>query len=327
MLRREFITMMGAAVAVPFDRASAQQRPRRIGVLISVAEADPESQRWVQALLRELDALGWKPGANLQVDIRYGDSNSDRIEEVAKQLVAEQPDVLEVTSTPGTAAVLRATETIPIIFSVVSDPVGAGFVKSLPRPGGNATGFINIEASMGGKWLQLLKEVAPQITRVTMLFNPKTAPQGEYYQRAVESAAGPMAIETKVALISDMSALEAEMIATRVAGGGMVIVPDTYTLTFRDQVVSLANREKLPTIYPFAPFADSGGLISYGIDLPDLQRRAAGYVDAVLKGTKPSDLPVQLPTKFELVVNLKTAQTLGMNVPRSLIAIADKIIE
>jgi putative ABC transport system substrate-binding protein len=327
MLRREFIAIMGAAVAVPFHRANAQQRPRRIGVLIALAEADPQGQRWVQALLQGLDALGWKPGTNLQIDVRYGDSNSDRIQEVARQLVAEQPDVLEVTTTPGTAAVLKTTQTIPIIFSMVSDPVGSGFVKSLPRPGGNATGFINIEASMGGKWLQLLKEVAPQISHVTMLFNPKTAPQGEYYRRIVENAAGPMAIKTKVALVSDVSAIEAEIIATRAARGGMVILPDVYLLTLRDLVVSLANRERLPTIYPFTPFAESGGLLSYGVDLPDLQRRAAGYVDAVLKGTAPSDLPVQLPTKFELAVNLKTARMLNIDLPHSLISIADKIIE
>lgn len=231
-------------------------------------------------------------------------------------------------STPGTAAVLKETGTIPVVFSTVSDPVGAGFVQSLPHPGGNATGFINIEASMGGKWLQLLKEVAPQVTRVTMLFNPATAPQADYYRRAVEAASPPLGMTTRAAPVGDMRAIESEIAgAAQDRGAGLTVLPDTYTFTYRDQIVSLANRARLPAVYPFTPFADAGGLLSYGIDLADLQRRAAAYVDAVLKGARPADLPVQLPTKFELVINLKTATALGLAIPQSLLATADDVIE
>jgi len=236
--------------------------------------------------------------------------------------------VLQVTSTPGTAAVLKETRTIPVVFAIVSDPVGAGFVQNLPHPGGNATGFINIESSMGGKWLELLKEVAPQVTRVTMLFNPATAPQADYYRRAVEAAAPSIAITPRAAPISDIAGIEAEIVATaQDRRAGLILLPDTFTFTHRDRVVSLANRANVPAVYPFTPFAAAGGLLSYGVDLPDLQRRAAVYVDRILKGATPADLPVQLPTKFELAVNLKTAKALGLTIPDKLIALADEVIE
>jgi putative tryptophan/tyrosine transport system substrate-binding protein len=331
MRRREFIALVGSAAATwPFTAHGQQpEGKRRIGVLISVAESDPEGQRWVRALLEGLRTLGWKRGTNLEVDIRYGDSNSTRIEMIAKELVVTRPDMLEVLSTPGTAAVLKETRTIPVVFSNVSDPVGAGFVQSLPHPGGNATGFITIEASMGGKWLQLLKEVAPRVTRATMLFSPATAaPQADYYRRAVEAAAPALAITTKSAPVSDIAALEAEIIATaQDRYAGLIVLPDTFTLKYRDPIVSLANRTNIPTVYPFSPFAVAGGLLSYGIDLSDLQRRAAIYVDRILHGTKPFDLPVQAPTKFELVINLKTAKAIGVTVPQDLLVAADNVIE
>ena len=330
MNRRAFITLLGGAAAAWQLAAHAQQleRMRRIGVLISVAEADLEGQRLVQALLQGLQELGWKRGTNLAVDLRWGNSNNERIRTIAKELVAAQPEVLQVVSTPGTAAVLEETHTIPVVFSIVSDPVGAGFVRSLPYPGGNATGFINIESSIGGKWLELLKEVAPQVARVTMLLNPATAPQAHYYRRAVEVAAPSLAITPRAALVSDIAAIEIEIVATaRDRQAGLIVLPDTFTFTYRDLIVSLANRAKVPAVYPFTPFAAAGGLLSYGIDLPDLQRRAAVYVDRILKGAKPADLPVQLPTKFEFVINLKTARALGLDLPPTLLARADEVIE
>jgi putative tryptophan/tyrosine transport system substrate-binding protein len=330
MRRRDFITLLGSATAAGLLGARAQQpsQIRRIGVLISVSEADPEGQRSVQALLQGLQDLGWKPGTNLQVDIRYGDGNRERIAAVAKELVAAQPEVLEVETTPGTAAVLKETQTIPIVFTSVSDPVGAGFVQSLSHPGGNTTGFINIESSIGGKWLQLLKEVMPQVTRATVLFNLAAAPQADYYRRSIEAAAPPLAITTRMALVSDMVAMEKEIVATaQDPRAGLIIGPDAFTFVHRFQIVALVNGANVPAIYPLTPYTVAGGLLSYGSDLPDLHRRAAAYVDRILKGAKAADLPVQLPTKFELAVNLKTAKALGLTFPASLLDTADQVIE
>ena len=246
----------------------------------------------------------------------------------AKDLVAAQPEVLEVESTPGTAAVLKETRTIPVVFTAVSDPVGAGFVQSLSHPGGNATGFINIEASVGGRWLQLLEEVMPQVTRATVLFNPAVAPQADYYWRAIEAAATPLAITTRMARVSDMAATEKEILAVaQDRRAGLIIGPDTFTFTHSFQIVELANSAKVPAVYPFTKFTAAGGLLSYGVDLIDLHRRAAVYVDRILKGAKPADLPAQLPTKFELVINLKTAKALGLTIPANLLTVADDVIE
>ena len=328
MRRREFITLVGSAAAT-WPIAARAQHPsqiRRIGVLMSGLEFD--AQQGVQALLQGLQDLGWEPGTNLQVDIRYGDGNGERIAAVAKELVAAQPEVLEIETTPATAAVLKETQTIPVVFTVVSDPVGAGFVQSLSHPGGNATGFINIESSVGGKWLQLLKDVMPQVMRATVLFNPAVAPQADYYRRTIEAAAPSLAITTRMALVSDMVAMEKEIVATaQDRRAGLIIGPDTFTFVHRVQIVALANGANVPAVYPFTPFAVAGGLISYGIDLVDLHRRAAAYIDRILKGAKPADLPVQLPTKFELAVNLKTAKTLGLTIPQTLLATADEVIE
>jgi putative ABC transport system substrate-binding protein len=329
MNRRAFITALGGAAAWPLAvRAQQPERMRRVGVLISLSEADPEGQRWLQALLQGLQELGWRRGNNLDVEIRWGNSDNERIRMIAKELVAANPEVLQVTSTPGTATILQATQVIPVVFSAVSDPVGAGFVQSLPRPGGNATGFINVESSMGGKWLELLKEIAPQVHRITMLFNPATAPQAQYYLRSVEASAPSLKIETRAAPVGDIAQIEAEIDTTaQDHEAGLIVLPDTFMLTHRDQVVSLINRANLPAVYPTMPFATAGGLLSYGIDLPDLQRRAAVYVDRILKGAKPADLPVQLPTKFEFALNLKTAKALGLTVPDKLLALANEVIE
>jgi putative ABC transport system substrate-binding protein len=329
MRRREFIKVVGYAAAWPLT-VSAQQSSqiRRIGVLIGGSENDPEIQRGVRALLQGLQDLGWKPGINLQVAVRYAGGERERMAALAKELVAAQPDVLETETTPSTAAVLKETHTIPVVFTSVSDPVGAGFVQSLSNPGGNATGFINIESSVGGKWLQLLKEVMPQVTRATVVFNPAAAPQADYYRRTIEAAAAPLAMTANISFVSDMDAMEREILATaQDPHAGLIIGPDAYTFTHRGQIVELVNRAKVPAVYPFTTFAVFGGLLAYGVDLPDLHRRAAIYVDRILRGATPAELPVQLPTKFELAVNLKTAKALSLEIPPSLLATADEVIE
>jgi putative ABC transport system substrate-binding protein len=330
MRRRDFISLAGGAtIAWPLGTLAQQSgQMRRIGMLIANRENDAESKRMLRALLQGLQELGWKPGTNLQIDIRYGEGLPERIAAAAKELVAAQPELLEVETTPGTAAVLKETHTIPVVFTSVSDPVGAGFVQSLSHPGSNATGFINIEASVGGRWLQLLKQVMPQVMRATVLFNPAAAPQADYYRRTIEAAATSLAITTRMALVSDMAATEKEIFAVaedRYAG--LIIGPDAFTYRYRFQIVELANSAKVPAVYPFTTFAAAGGLLSYGVDLADLHRRAAVYVDRILKGAKPADLPVQLPTKFELAINLKTAKMLGLTIPDTLLAVADEVIE
>jgi putative tryptophan/tyrosine transport system substrate-binding protein len=330
MRRREFIGVVGgAAVAWPLaSRAQQSDRVRRIGVLIALGEDDPQGQQQAQTLLQSLQELGWKRGTNLEVDLRWGGTNNERIQIMAKELVAEQPDVIQVTTTTATAAVLRETRTISVVFSIVADPVGPGFVASLPHPGGNATGFIVIESSMGSKWVGLLKEVAPDVSRITLLFDPATGPQVDYYRGPIEAAARSLAISLKSAPVGSLAAIESEIAATaQQRHAGLILLPEIFTYTHRDLIVSLANRANLPAVYPFSAFTSAGGLLSYGVDLLDLQRRAAGYVDRILKGSNPKDLPVQLPTKFELAVNVKTAKALGLTIPPSLIATADQVLE
>jgi putative tryptophan/tyrosine transport system substrate-binding protein len=330
MRRREFIGVVGgAAVAWPLaSRAQQSDRVRRIGVLIALGEDDPQGQQQAQTLLQSLQELGWKRGTNLEVDLRWGGTNNERIQIMAKELVAEQPDVIQVTTTTATAAVLRETRTISVVFSIVADPVGPGFVASLPHPGGNATGFIVIESSMGSKSVGLLKEVAPDVSRITLLFDPATGPQVDYYRGPIEAAARSLAISLKSAPVGSLAAIESEIAATaQQRHAGLILLPEIFTYTHRDLIVSLANRANLPAVYPFSAFTSAGGLLSYGVDLLDLQRRAAGYVDRILKGSNPKDLPVQLPTKFELAVNVKTAKALGLTIPPSLIATADQVLE
>jgi putative tryptophan/tyrosine transport system substrate-binding protein len=330
MRRRDFISLAGGAtIAWPLGTLAQQSgQMRRIGMLIATRENDPEAKRALQALLQGLQELGWTPGINLQIEIRYGEGQPERIAAVAKELVAAQPELLEVETTPGTAAVLKETHTIPVVFTTVSDPVGAGFVQSLSHPGSNATGFINIESSVGGKWLQLLKQVMPQVTRATVLFNAAAAPQADYYRRAIETAATPLAITTRMALVGDMAGTQKEILDTaQDPRAGLIIGPDAFTYRHRFQIVELANSAKVPAVYPFTTFTAAGGLLSYGVDLADLHRRAAVYVDRILKGAKPADLPVQLPTKFELAINLKTANALGLTIPENLLTVADEVIE
>jgi putative ABC transport system substrate-binding protein len=326
--RRHFITLLGGAAAAWPIAARAQQgeRVRRIGVLSGFAEPDPEAQAWDAAFRKRLEELGWIDGRNVRIDYRWGAGSVERMQLFAKELVRLNPDVM--LATPATAALQRETRTIPIVFAIVSDPVGSGFIASLANPGGNITGFINIEASLPGKWLDLLREIAPQVSRMAFLFNPQTAPYARYYLdtfQTAASAAGVEAIESPIRSAADIEAV-VTMLA-RQAGGGLVVMPDTSMAIHRETIITLADRHRLPTIYPFRHYVAEGGLISYGIVLADLLRRAASYVDRILRGAKPSELPVELPIKFELVINLKTAKALGLTIPDRLLALAEEVIE
>jgi putative tryptophan/tyrosine transport system substrate-binding protein len=307
MRRREFITLIGAASAAwPVAAHSQQPTMSRIGMLVGLPEDDPEAEKWIQALVDGLSQLGWKRDKNIRIDIRLEDIDLARMQQLAKELIDLRPDLIQVTTTPFTAAVLGETHTIPVVFSVVSDPLGSGFVKSFARPDGNATGFVNLEDSVAGKWLELLKELAPQTSRVSLLFNPRTAPQSAYYLKLLEAAAPSIALKLKIVQVSNAGEIEAEIDQlAQQSNAGLVILPDNFMGAQREMIAARTAKRRLPAVYPAAVFARAGGLVSYGVDLVDLQRRAAAYVDRILRGAKPQDLPVQLPSKFELVINLK----------------------
>jgi putative tryptophan/tyrosine transport system substrate-binding protein len=329
MRRREFVGLVGAAAAWPLAARAQQPAMPRIAVLIGLPQDDPEAQKWAKAFLDALPPLGWKLDANLRIDWRWT-GDPARMPEVAKEIVEQRPDLIVATTTPLTAAVLRETHTIPVVFAALSDPVGSGFVQSLSRPGGNATGFINIEASVGGKWLEVLKEIAPGTARVAILFNPKTAPQSFYYVKTLQASAQTLGLTLTAAQVASAQDIEAAINdLAKFPNGGFVIMPDIFTAakTQRDLIISLAARLRIPAVYPFTFFVEDGGLISYGADNVDLLRRAADYVDRILKGKKPQDLPVQLPTKFEMAINTKTAAALGVKFPAPILAVADEIIE
>jgi putative tryptophan/tyrosine transport system substrate-binding protein len=331
MRRREFIATFlgGAAAAVPLV-VSAQEpnRARRIGALMSFAESDPEGQARIAAFRESLRRLGWIEGRNIDVEVRWATGSAESIRQFAAELVALQPELILSATTPTTASLRQQTLVIPIVFANVSDPVGSGFVASLSRPGGNTTGFINLEDSMAGKWLGLLKEIAPQASEVAFVFNPTTAPYAEYYLNPFKTAARSLGVEAIAMPVSNSSDLESA-IAGQVWGfkGGLIVMPDSFTTAHGSEIVSLADRYRLPAIYPYRFFAELGGLLSYGNDQLDNFRRAATYVDRILKGARPSELPVQVPVKFELVINLKTAKALGLTIPPSLLARADAVIE
>jgi putative tryptophan/tyrosine transport system substrate-binding protein len=331
MQRREFITLLGgAAVTWPFTaRAQQPDRMRRLGLLMGYAENDPQYQALVAAFQDSLQKLGWSDSRNLHIDYRWASADVERIKQFAKELVALKPDVILANSTPVTAALQRETTDIPIVFVIVSDPVGAGFVASLARPGGNITGFINFEDSMGGKWLELLKEVAPAVKRAAIMFNPDTAPGGGgYFLHSFEAAGAALGVKPIVASVRSPSEIEKVIRdLAREPGGGLVLMPDIFLQFHRKQVIMLAERHKLPVVYWLSAIAKEGGLLGYGPDYHDLFRRSASYVDRILKGEKPSNLPVQVPTKYELVINLKTAKALGLNVSLSLQQRADEVIE
>jgi len=331
MRRREFITILGGAAAMWPLTAYAQQFDgvRRIAVLMPLAESDPANKRQLAAFARQLEKSGWAEGGNLRIDYRWAAGDADRIQVFAKELVRLQPHVILARSTPVTAALLKQSRTIPIVFVLVSDPVGDHFVDSLARPGGNVTGFTNVESSLTGKWLELLKEVAPTTKRAAFIFDPKLAPGGgSYYTRLIEASAPSFAV-TRIAMpVHDDAEIERAVGEfVREPNGGLLVLPDATTTTHRALIIALAARYHMPTIFAFREHAVDGGLLSYGVDTVEQFRQAAGYVDRILKGAKPAELPVQLPSKFELIINLRTAKALDLDIPFQLQQRADELIE
>jgi putative tryptophan/tyrosine transport system substrate-binding protein len=326
MRRREFISLLGgAAVAWPFA-ASAQQpdRMRRIGVLMNTRLDEPEGQTRVTAFMQGLEKLGWTGDRNVRVDIRWAADDANLYSRYATELVAS--DVIVASASPSVAALQQVTRSVPIVFANVIDPVGAGFVDSLARPGGNTTGFTVFEYSISGKWLELLKEVAPNVTRVAVIRDTSVGGIGQF--AAIQSTAPSFGVELTPIAVRDAGAVEQAMAAfARSANGGLIVTASSFVVPHRDLIFVLAARYRLPALYPFRFYAVAGGLASYGPDIIDNFTRAAGYVDRILKGEKPADLPVQAPTKYELVINLKTAKALGLTVPPSLLARANEVIE
>jgi putative tryptophan/tyrosine transport system substrate-binding protein len=328
MNRRECIAALGGAVAWPVV-ARAQQRVRRIAVLMAHAESDPEFQAYMGAFREGLQKLGWTEGRNIRIETRWGalDDPEARLRS-AKELFALQPDLILTQNTPPTASMLQVTRTIPVVFVIVADPVGSGFVESLARPGGNATGFTVMEPTMAGKWLELLKEIAPHLKRAVFLFNPATAPYVDYYLNPFRAAAASLGFEAITAPVHNRSEFEPILAAqARAPNSGLILIPDGFLNVHRVEITSLAARYRLPAVYPWRFFSEIGGLLSYGADQRDEFRLAATYADRILRGAKPSELPVQAPVKFELVINLKTAKALGLNVPDKLHVAADEVIE
>jgi putative tryptophan/tyrosine transport system substrate-binding protein len=329
--RRDVITLLGSAtVAWPLAaRAQQPERMRRIGVLMAFDENDPKTKDWLSNFTQGLAELGWTDGRTVRMDVRWAAGSVDRMRTFAKELVQLQPDLIVAGATPATAALQRETRAIPIVFVVVSDPVGAGFVAGLPRPGGNITGFTNVEAAMGGKWLAMLKEIAPRVRRVAIMFNPDTAPGGgAFFLGPFEAAARSLAVEPIMARVRSDVEIEAVIALLESEQAGLVVMPDSFMQVHQATVISLTARNNVPAIGADLPsFAKEGGLLSYGANFSDIFRRAAPYVDRILRGANPGDLPVQAPTKYELAINLKTAKALGLNVPDRLIATADEVIE
>jgi putative tryptophan/tyrosine transport system substrate-binding protein len=301
---------------------------RLIGVLMAYAESDPEGQAWVAAFREALQKLGWAEDRNIRIDTRWATPDMEAMQRLAKELIALHPDLILSQSTPTTAALLQHTRTIPIIFANIADPVGSGFVASFSRPGGNATGFVLFEPTIAGKWLELLKEIAPRVNRVAFLFNPATATYFEYYTIPFKAAAASVGVEAIAAPVHDRSELESAFAAqAREPNGSLIVLPDSFLNAHSVEITSLAARYRLPAVYPYRLYTKVGGLLSYGNDVFDNYRRAAGYVDRILKGEKPGELPVQAPVKFELVLNLKIAKDLGFTLPPTLLARADEVIE
>ena len=321
--------LSGAAAAWPLAARAQPDRVRRIGVLMAHAESDPEFQAYLTTFREELQKLGWTEGRNIRIDSRWGAlDDAGARQRSAKELVALQPDLILTQNTPPTASMLQQTRTIPIVFVIVADPVGSGFVESLARPGGNATGFSVMAPTTTGKWLELLKEIAPRVSRAAFLFNPATAPYADIYLKPFKAAAASLGLEAIAAPVHDGSELESVVAAqARVPNSGLIVMPDGFLNVHRAEIILLAARYRLPAIYPWRFFAELGGLLSYGNEQRDSFRLAATYVDRILRGEKPSDLPVQAPVKYELVVNLKTAKVLGLDVPWILQQRADEVIE
>jgi putative ABC transport system substrate-binding protein len=327
--RRQFITLLGGAAAWPVAaRAQQPQRIRRIGVLMVTPEHDPQSRARVAAFQQGLEKLGWTIERNLQIDYRWGIADQERAAAATAELLSLAPDLLLANAATAGRAVQQATRTVPTVFTGISEPVAQGLVASLARPGGNITGFTNLEPSVGGKWLEVLKEIDPRVTRVAFMLNPSLSPVTELFYRSVEMAAAKLSVQASIASVTEAAHIEAVVTNLgRDPGGGLIIPPDTFLVSHRNLLVELTSRYRLPAIFPFQYFAAAGGLVSYGPDLVDQFRRAAVYVDRILRGEKPAELPVQQPTKFEFVINLKTARMLGLTVPQTMLALADEVIE
>ena len=329
MRRREFIAGLGSTAAWPLAARGQQPVPmRRIGVLMQMAESDRQGQLRIAAFRQSLEKLGWTDGRNVRIDYRWGDLDVERMRKLASELVGLRPDVLFAGDTSTLAALQPETRSIPIVFAVVGDPIGGGFVASLARPGGNITGFIPVEPPLAGKWVQLLKSVVPGLRRAAFLFNPEVAPYAGEFVRYAEAAAAPLTVElTAAAVRNDADIADVLAALSREPNGGLIVNGDAFTSVHREWIIAVAARHRLPAIYPFRFYATDGGLISYGIDMIDQYRQAATYVDRILRGEKPADLPVQAPAKFELVINLKTARAMGLDVSRDMLSIADEVIE
>jgi putative tryptophan/tyrosine transport system substrate-binding protein len=329
MRRREFVILLGGSAAAAWPLAAHAQQSNRlrvVGVLLAMAPDDPEAQLRVKAFEAGLRELGWTEGRNLRLEYRWAAGDAALLRKQATELVGLAPDLILATSTPVLAA-LRQENPLPIVFVQVTDPIGGGFVPNLARPGGSLTGFTSFEFTIGSKWLEALKHVAPAVTRVALIFNPDTAPFAHMFWQPVEDAAPSFDVEPMQAPVRDVGEIERTVAAFARQNGGLMVLPDVSTTNHRDLIIALAARHRLPAVYPYRYFATSGGLMSYGSDLADVYRRAASYVDRILKGAIPGDLPVQAPAKFEFVINLKTANALGLTVPPLWLGRADEVIE
>jgi putative ABC transport system substrate-binding protein len=329
MRRREFVILLGGSAAAAWPLAAHAQQSNRlrvVGVLLAMAPDDPEAQLRVKAFEAGLRELGWTEGRNLRLEYRWAAGDAALLRKQATELVGLAPDLILATSTPVLAA-LRQENPLPIVFVQVTDPIGSGFVPNLARPGGSLTGFTSFEFTIGSKWLEALKHVAPAVTRVALIFNPDTAPFAHMFWQPVEDAAPSFDVEPMQAPVRDVGEIERTVAAFARQNGGLMVLPDVSTTNHRDLIIALAARHRLPAVYPYRYFATSGGLMSYGSDLADVYRRAASYVDRILKGAVPGDLPVQAPAKFEFVINLKTAHALGLTVPPLWLGRADEVIE
>jgi putative ABC transport system substrate-binding protein len=326
--RREFITLLGGAAAWPLAaRAQQGEKVRQVGVLTALDASDSQVTAWLTAFEEGLQKLGWGQGRNLRIDYRWAAGDDQRLRTYAAELVGAAPDVLFAAATPALVALNRETRSLPIVFVQVSDPVKLGFVASLARPGGNMTGFTTYEYSIAGKWLELLKDTAPGTTRVAVIFDPSNPSQAQYMQ-AIEASAPSFGVQLSLAAVRNAAEVERAIDAfAQQPNGALIVPPNVVTILNRDLIISLAARHRLPAVYAYRFFASSGGFMSYGVDLADTYRRAAAYVDLILKGTKPGELPVEQPTQFELVINLKAVRTLGLTIPQSLVARADEIVQ
>lgn len=330
MRRREFITLLGGSAAWPLT-AQAQQpdRMRLIGVLMAYAESDSSAQSWLAAFRAALAKLGWTQGSNLRIELRWSAADPDTMKKLAKELVDLRPNAIFGVTTPAIGALARETRTIPIVFAGVSDPVGAGYVETLAHPGGNITGFMTgNDRALGGKWLELLKQTAPRTMRAALLFNPATVVPVQIFMPSIQAAAASFAVQVSAAPVHGKDEIEGVVAAqARDPGGGLIVMPDVFNDVNRELIIALAARYSVPAIYYNRFFSEPGGLISYGELRVETFRLAAGYIDRILKGEKPADLPVQAPTKFELIINLKTAKALGLTIPDKLFTAADEMIE